>query len=114
MAAPPSAMARSATRPGVFGVSPLAWQLPRASGMGDADITLRHIARRRPEELARAFVPEGHPIEFLGWVDTQITKLERRPDKALRLRVGGELRVLDVEFCFSLRDDVPDQFLEYL
>jgi hypothetical protein len=82
--------------------------------MGDADITLRHIARRRPEELARAFVPEGCPLEFLGWIDTQVTTIERRPDKALRLRVGGALRVLDVEFCFSLRDDVPDRFFEYL
>lgn len=82
--------------------------------MGDADIALRHIARRRPEELARAFVPEGCPFELLGWIDTQVTTLERRPDKALRLLVGGAPRVLDVEFCFSLRDDVPDRFFEYL
>lgn len=81
--------------------------------MGDADITLRHIARRRPEELARAFVPEGH-VETLGWVDTQVTKLERRMDKALRLRVDGEPRVLHVEFCFALRRDVPDRVFEYL
>jgi hypothetical protein len=51
---------------------------------------------------------------FLGWVDTQVTKLERRPDKALRLRVGGELRVLDVELCFTLRDGVPDRMYEYV
>src|SRR6185295_7067483 len=35
-------------------------------------------------------------------------------DKALRLRVGGEPRVLHVEFCFSLRGDVPDRVFEYL
>jgi hypothetical protein len=82
--------------------------------MGDADIALRHIARRRPEDLARAFVPAGQTVEFLGWLDTQITKLERRPDKVLRLRVAGQPRVLDVEFCFRLREDVPDQLFEYL
>ncbi|WP_437987538.1 hypothetical protein [Sorangium sp. So ce117] len=82
--------------------------------MGDADITLRHIARRCPGDLTRVFVPEGRPVEVLGWIDTQVTKLERRLDKALRLRVGDELRVLHVEFCFAWRDDVPDQMFEYL
>ncbi|WP_437283058.1 hypothetical protein WME90_21520 [Sorangium sp. So ce375] len=82
--------------------------------MGDADITLRHIARRCPGDLTRPFVPEGMPVEVLGWIDTQVTKLERRLDKALRLRVGAELRVLHVEFCFAWRDDVPDQMFEYL
>ncbi|WP_434041650.1 MULTISPECIES: hypothetical protein [Sorangium] len=82
--------------------------------MGDADITLRHLARRRPEDLVRAFVPEGRPVEVLGWVDSQVTNIERRLDKALRLRVDGEPRVLHVEFCFALRDDVPDRVFEYL
>ncbi|WP_437680225.1 hypothetical protein [Sorangium sp. So ce131] len=82
--------------------------------MGDADITLRHIARRRPEDLARAFVPGGRAVEVLGWVDTQVTKIERRLDKALHLRVDGEPRVLHVEFCFALRRDVPDLVFEYL
>ncbi|WP_437954930.1 hypothetical protein WME76_25630 [Sorangium sp. So ce119] len=82
--------------------------------MGDADITLRHLARRRPADLVRAFVPEGHPIEVLGWVDSQVTNIERRLDKALRLRIDGEPRVLHVEFCFALRDDVPDRVFEYL
>ncbi|WP_437730607.1 hypothetical protein [Sorangium sp. So ce1335] len=82
--------------------------------MGDADITLRHLARRRPEDLVRAFVPEGHPVEVLGWVDSQVTSIERRLDKALRLRVDGEPRVLHVEFCFALRDDVPDRVFEYI
>ncbi|WP_437289259.1 hypothetical protein [Sorangium sp. So ce406] len=82
--------------------------------MGDADIALRHIARRRPEDLARAFVPEGRAVEVLGWIDTQVTKIERRLDKALRLRIDGQPRVLHVEFCFALRDDVPDQVFEYV
>ncbi|WP_437743057.1 hypothetical protein WMF39_47390 [Sorangium sp. So ce1504] len=82
--------------------------------MGDADITLRHLARRRPGDLARAFVPEGHRTEVVGWVDSQVTNIERRLDKALRLQVDGEPRVLHVEFCFALRDDIPDRVLEYL
>ena len=81
--------------------------------MGDADITLRHIARRRPEDLARPFVPDGR-VEVVGWVDTQVTMLERRLDKALRLRVDGEPRVLHVEFCFVLHADVADHVFEYL
>lgn len=82
--------------------------------MGDADITLRHLARRRPEDLVRALVSEDRPIEVLGWVDSQVTNIERRLDKALRVRVDGEPRVLHVEFCFALRDDVPDRIFEYL
>jgi hypothetical protein len=82
--------------------------------MGDADITLRHLARRRPADLVRAFVSEGHCTEVLGWVDSQVTTIERRVDKALRLRIDGEPRVLHIEFCFALRDDVPDRVFEYL
>ena len=91
----------------------MARDLPRAPRMGNADITLRHIARRRPEDLARPFVPEGR-VEVVGWIDTQVTKLERRLDKALRLRVDGEPRVLHVEFCFVLHGDVADHVFEYL
>ncbi|WP_044989699.1 hypothetical protein [Sorangium cellulosum] len=82
--------------------------------MGDADIALRHLARRRPEDLVRPFVAESRPVEVLGWVDSQVTTLERRLDKALRLRVDEQPRVLHVEFCFALRDDVPDRVFEYL
>ncbi|APR85785.1 Hypothetical protein A7982_11134 [Minicystis rosea] len=81
--------------------------------MGDADITLRHITRRRPEDLARAFVHEDGTVEVLGWIDTQVTTMERRLDKALRLRVGGEPRVLHIEFCDELRADVSDRIFEY-
>ncbi|AUX48029.1 hypothetical protein SOCE26_095550 [Sorangium cellulosum] len=82
--------------------------------MGEADITLRHLVRRRPEDLVRTLVPAGRSVEILGLVDSQVTNIERRLDKALRLRIDGEPRVLHVEFCFALRDDVPDRIFEYL
>jgi hypothetical protein len=81
--------------------------------MGNADIALRHVARRHPEDLARAFLPEGASIDVSGWMDTQVTSLERRLDKALRLRVGGEPRVLAIEFFLELRADVPARIFEY-
>ena len=46
-------------------------------------------------------LPAGRVVEVLGWVDSQVTTLDRRLDKALRLRVDGEPRVLHVEFCFA-------------
>ena len=49
-----------------------------------------------------------------AWERGGVTKIERRADKALRLRVNGEPRVLDVEFCFSLKPTLPDGFFEYL
>lgn len=82
--------------------------------MGAPDIVLRQIARHRPEGLARAFVPDARAIEVVGWIDSQVTSVERRLDKALRLRVDGEPCVLHVEFCFRLRRDLPDRMFEYL
>jgi hypothetical protein len=81
--------------------------------MGNADIALRHLTRRRPEDLARAFIPRGRRIEVLGWMDTQVTSLERRLDSALRLRVAGRRRLLHVEFCMELRRDDPFRIYDY-
>ena len=69
--------------------------------MGSADITLRHIVRQHPEALVDA-MGLGRPVEIVGWLDIQVTALERRLDKALGLRVGGELRALHVEFEYEL------------
>jgi len=69
--------------------------------MGDADITLRHIVRRHPEALVQALDVDGR-VEIMGWLDTQLTALERRLDKALGLRVDGKLRALHVEFEYEL------------
>ena len=40
--------------------------------------------------------------------------MERRADRALRLLVDGEPRVLHVELCFTLRADVPDMIFQYV
>jgi hypothetical protein len=45
-----------------------------ARGMGRADIALRHIARSRPDDLARALIPAGS-VQVVGWVDTQLTMM---------------------------------------
>jgi hypothetical protein len=82
--------------------------------MGDADITLRHVTRGRAEELARAYLPVGRCFKVLGWIDSQVTRIERRLDKAMRLRVGAQPRILHVEFCFTLDAEVSDRILEYL
>jgi hypothetical protein len=81
--------------------------------MGDADITLRQITRRRPEELVRPFVRRGCRVRVVGWIDTQLTCVERRIDKALRVHVDRELRALHVEFFIRLRPDVPERMFDY-
>jgi hypothetical protein len=70
--------------------------------MGTADITLRHIVRSHPEALVEVLGIPGR-VEVVGWIDTQVTALERRLDKALGLRIDGELRALQTEFEVALR-----------
>src|SRR5689334_6102912 len=65
--------------------------------MGTADITLRHVVRSHPEALVQVLVIKGR-VEVVGWLDTQVTALERRLDKALALRVDGSDRALQTEF----------------
>ena len=70
--------------------------------MGTADITLRHVVRSHPEALVQALDIPGR-VEVVGWLDTQVTALERRLDKALGLLVDGELCALQTEFELRLR-----------
>jgi predicted transposase YdaD len=76
--------------------------------MGSADITLRHIVRSHPEALVELLDIQGR-VEVVGWIDTQVTALERRLDKALGLRIDGELRALQTEFEVVLRVKRMDQ-----
>ena len=80
--------------------------------MGSADITLRHIVRQHPEALVDAMGID-QPVEIVGWLDTQVTALERRLDKALGLRVAGELRALHVEFEYELIASIGRRLHEY-
>jgi hypothetical protein len=81
--------------------------------MGEADIALRHVTRQHPEELARALVAAPESFEIIGWLDTQVTTLERRLDSALDLRARKARRVLQVEFQVELTDDVSYRVFEY-
>jgi hypothetical protein len=81
--------------------------------MGDADITLRHLTRRRPEELVRGLLPNDLPCQILGWVDSQLTALERRLDKALDLLVNGYPSLMHLEFQLDLENDLPYRIFEY-
>jgi hypothetical protein len=80
--------------------------------MGDADITLRHIVRRHPEALIQALDVKGR-VELAGWLDTQVTALERRLDKALGVRVDGRLRALHVEFEYELTKTMGRRIYEH-
>jgi hypothetical protein len=81
--------------------------------MGHYDIALRHVARRHPEDLARALLPPGVPFDVVGWFDTQLTLVERRSDKALDLSVAGERRLLHLEIAAGMDADDADRFHEY-
>jgi hypothetical protein len=81
--------------------------------MGQADIALRHVTRQHPEDLARGLLPPGLSFEVAGWIDTQVTALERRLDKALELRVAGERRLLHVEIELDLGGEDAHRVFEY-
>lgn len=81
--------------------------------MGSADISLRHIVRRRAEDLARGLVPPGVPFRVLRWLDTQLAATDRRLDKAVLLQVGGRRRALHVEFEVDPGAELPGRVFEY-
>ena len=79
--------------------------------MGDVDIALRHLATRFGSELARTWVV-GSRLET-RWLDTQLTTLDRRIDKALEVRVDGRSELLHLEFEWAWRPDLPYRIYEY-
>ena len=52
-------------------------------------------------------------MDVVGWMDTQVTSLERRLDKALLLKRGGEERVLHAELTLDLPQNMPYRIHEY-
>ena len=79
----------------------------------DLDLTLRHVSRQFPEQLARALLPPGAVITGASWTDTQLTSRQRRLDRALDVTVGGERRFEHVELQSEMEGDVPFRVYEY-
>ena len=52
-------------------------------------------------------------MDVVGWMDTQVTSLERRLDKALLLKRDGEERVLHTELTLDLPQNMPYRIHEY-
>lgn len=82
-------------------------------GMEDVDLTLRHVSRRFPEQLARALLPPGSVITAAHWPDTQLTARQRRLDRALEVTANGKRRLFHTEWQLEMEADVPFRMFEY-
>ncbi|WP_437679928.1 hypothetical protein [Sorangium sp. So ce131] len=80
--------------------------------MGQYDIALRHIALRCGGELAQG-LRFSFPVESVSWVETQLTALERRIDRVLELRGGGERCLVQLEFIVAPGKDLALRMFEY-
>lgn len=80
--------------------------------MGQYDIALRHIALRCGEELAQG-LRLTFPVESVSSIETQLTALERRIDRVLELRGGGERRLVQLEFIVAPESDLALRMFEY-
>jgi hypothetical protein len=79
----------------------------------DLDLTLRHVTRQFPEQLARALLPAGAVITAASWTDTQITARQRRLDRVLDVIADGERRLEHTELQLEMEADVPFRIYEY-
>jgi hypothetical protein len=79
----------------------------------DLDLTLRHVTRQFPEQLARALLPAGAVITSARWMDTQITSRQRRLDRALDVTAGGERRIEHNEWSLEMKANMPFRVYEY-
>ncbi|KYF47710.1 hypothetical protein BE04_16935 [Sorangium cellulosum] len=80
--------------------------------MGQYDIALRHIALRCGDELARGLTL-AFAVDSVSWVETQLTALERRIDRVLELRGGGQRRLVQLEFIVAPGNDLALRMFEY-
>ncbi|WP_437978027.1 hypothetical protein WMF11_15620 [Sorangium sp. So ce295] len=71
------------------------------------------MSRQFPHDVARALLGAAGPIEPLGWVDTQVTGRQRRLDRALAVKVGGERRLLHAEWTLAMSEEIPFRVFEY-
>jgi hypothetical protein len=79
----------------------------------DLDLTLRHVSRRFPAQLARALLPPGAVITAVSWLETQLTSRQRRLDRALDVTASGERRLEHTEWQLEMTADVPFRVFEY-
>lgn len=80
--------------------------------MGQHDIALRHVVQQQVTAVAAGLAP-GFPIESATWIETQLTAMERRCDKALELCGGGQSRLLHLEFLVDPGSDLGYRMYEY-
>jgi hypothetical protein len=78
-----------------------------------ADLILRHVTRRFPEDFARALLPPGTRIASATWLDTQVTSRQRRLDRVLDVVVGRKRRLEHAEWQLEWENDVPLRVFEY-
>jgi len=81
--------------------------------MGHADIALRHIANRHPGDLARAILPGAETIAVHGYLDSQLTHIERRLDKSFDISLAADRHALHVEFEVDPNATLPFRVFEY-
>lgn len=86
---------------------------PAEDEADDVDLTLRHVAQRFPEELARALLPEARRVERCAWGETQVTSRERRMDKSLFVVADGVPRVEHVEWQSRWTPELLFRVYEY-
>ena len=80
--------------------------------MGQYDIALRHVVEQHARDLVQGLSP-GLPVESASWVETQLTAMERRMDKALELRSGGLRRLLHLEIVVDPTSRLAFRMFEY-
>ncbi len=83
------------------------------TSQSDADLTLRHVTHRFPDDLARALLPGAASLTGCEWLDTQLTARERRMDKCLRVVADGVARVEHVEWQTRWTRDLTLRAFEY-
>ncbi len=79
----------------------------------DLDLTLRHVSRQFPEQLARALLPRGTVITAATWYETQVTSRQRRLDRALDVVADGTRRIEHNELQLSMEADTSFRVYEY-
>jgi len=80
--------------------------------MGQYDIALRHVVEQHARDLVQGLSP-GLPVESASWVETQLTAMERRMDKALELRSDGRRRLLHLEIVVDPTSSLAFRMFEY-